>query len=143
MGHRYQTVRLKEYNAQNVEGSAELQLQHSVKVVASEDHHQSRAQAHYQVEERLQALVAFVEELLVGYSDAGHQPDDPLHAEQYCGLVRILEGQPGKIGASYEDINHGPVASMQHILEALVRPPAKGGPSLYVFGRSVGQKIQL
>jgi len=63
MGHGYHAVRLEEHDAQDVEGTAELQLQHPVEVVASEDHHQGRSQAHHQVEERLQALVALVEEL--------------------------------------------------------------------------------
>lgn len=36
MGHGYRAVRLEEYNAQNVEAAAELELHHTVEVVASE-----------------------------------------------------------------------------------------------------------
>jgi len=79
--------------------------------------------------------------LLVGNAYARHQPDDPLHAEEYGRVVGVLQREPGEVGAGDEHIDHGPVAPMEHVLQTLVRLPAKTGPGLDIVRWSKGGKL--
>jgi len=76
--------------------------------------------------------------LLVGNAYARHQPDDPLHAEEYGRVVGVLQREPGEVGAGDEHIDHGPVAPMEHVLQTLVCLPAETGPGLDIVWRSKG-----
>lgn len=63
MRHGNQTIWLKKYDAQYIEGTAELQLQHAIEMVSREHDNERRTQTHDNIEEGLQTFVAFVIEL--------------------------------------------------------------------------------
>lgn len=73
--------------------------------------HQRRSDSHNQIETRLQAFVALVVDLLVEDAAARQQPHHP------AGVALDRQRQPGIVGASYEDVDHCPVAAMEHVLQ--------------------------
>ena len=65
------------------------------------------------IEEGFQRFVLFMEELLVSDAQEGQEPDSP--PQLYGDSAEMAELEPGCVGASYEQVDHGPITPMQQV----------------------------
>lgn len=113
-------VGLEEENTDEVQKAADLELRHGGEFVPAQDDGDGGPDGDDNIENRLQALVAFVEELLIDDAEGGEHPDHVLEHADDVRMRGVPEIEPRVVRAGDEDVDHRAVHPMQNVLQHAV-----------------------